>query len=361
MCKGDGTATSPVRRWLVKTSSAATMLALAALALLPGCQTQRVTKEARVFIEMLESSDVEKRRAAARSLQLRRTGPDLQEVLPALIRSLGDVDSEVRYYSLIAIKEQTGIDDFPGDVEEAWEYFKKNKKAMFSTTEVPPAERLRQTQAEIKNARGLQHMLMGEHFAAQNYFAEALGLDFDNPSYHNNLGLAYFNQGRLSDALGKFEDAMALDKTHAAAIMNAGRAYEKLGELEEGEKAQALHAKAEQFLRRAIRRDRKKTNWAARHVLARVYFKQNKLDEAIQTMKVAIEISPDRPELRATYAVVFYGAEMYYSAWKQLVVVKKLGARPSPPFVEKVKERLKETGQAESLDLTVLDFPEDKK
>ena len=350
------------RHTLGKTASGL-FVALAALGVLAGCQLHKASRDARLLLDMLESPDVEKRRSALQALRLRQSKRDMGEVLPALIRRLDDPDSEVRFYALDAIRQQTGAEDFPDDPEEAWEYFKKHKDEMLQAEEDPPALQMRRAQAEIKNARGVRSMLVGEHRAAQNLFAEALALDFENPAIHNNLGLAYFNQEFYKVAVGKFEDALSLDRAYIPAVMNLGRSYAKLAEVTKGEESDEYLEKAQDKLEEVIRREprRKKTNWAARHALARVYFKKDMSEKAIETMEAAVRIMPNAPELRITLAIIYYGAEMYYGTWKQLVIIKRLGARPNDDFIQKVKEKLKETGKTKYIDLHEMDFPEDDK
>ncbi len=313
-----------------------------------------LSRDSQIYKEMLESADIEKRRSAARALQLRRGKRDLKVLLPIMIERLNDPDSEVRLYVHQALVAQTGKEDFPHKYEDALDYYRKNKADLFQETDTSPAERMRQVRAEMLNARGIQAMLMGSHITAQKFFADALALDFDNPAYHNNLGLAYFNQKGYKSALGKFKDALALNSSFDAARMNLGRCHFRLAQ-EDQERDNPHLTRAQEELSRVVKNDKKKRNWAARHEMARVYLQLGEIDKSSEVMISAVRILPNAPELRVTLAIIYYAGEQYYLSWKQLLAIKALGAKPNPDFVKKLKGKVRERGY-DNIDLNAFDY-----
>lgn len=75
-----------------------------------------------------------------------------------------------------------------------------------------------------------------KYVEAEKTLKKALDLKNDDPSLHNNLGLALRHQGRYKEAAASYEKAIALNPDYVEAINNLAVTYEKLGD-----KAKAKH------------------------------------------------------------------------------------------------------------------------
>jgi tetratricopeptide (TPR) repeat protein len=102
-----------------------------------------------------------------------------------------------------------------------------------------------------------------------------------NPRAHNNLGLAYVDQGRIYEALEEYEKALSFNPDYAEAHNNLGSLYGKRG-----------------FFNLAVRELtaalRIRPGYAEAHNnIGNVYYKQGRIDEAIEEYKEALRHKPD--------------------------------------------------------------------
>ncbi|HRZ87344.1 MAG TPA: tetratricopeptide repeat protein [bacterium] len=147
---------------------------------------------------------------------------------------------------------------------------------------------------------------------------DMIALDPDNPDLHNNIGIAYFQEGRLRDALASFERVIQLDPQYAEAYYNLGAVYGNIGRhddaiaqyenaialqsgqadtlnnlglalFQKGEDAAALNKFNE-----ALRLNPLLT--AARNNIALVHIKQGDFDAAIAELLDTIRAAPANPE-----------------------------------------------------------------
>ena len=66
------------------------------------------------------------------------------------------------------------------------------------------------------------YRLLGEkrYSEAETFFSLAAGINPANKFYHNNLAVAYMNQGKYSKAYSRLQIAIALDKSYVRALSN---------------------------------------------------------------------------------------------------------------------------------------------
>ena len=69
--------------------------------------------------------------------------------------------------------------------------------------------------------------------AGIRYFSQAISATPDQPTYHNNIGQAYKNDGQLADAVNSFRRAVELNPDYAEAHYNLGAAYHELDQPDE--------------------------------------------------------------------------------------------------------------------------------
>jgi tetratricopeptide (TPR) repeat protein len=145
--------------------------------------------------------------------------------------------------------------------------------------------------------KGNAHSLRAEPDEAISEYERAVEI---NPAFaeaHNNLGVAYVEQGRLDDAIVEFEEAVGkagLDDLNLAnAYYNLGLCYVKKGETDEAIKA----------LQEAVNlRD----NYAPAHYwLGCAYYAQDELDEAVEEYQQAIELEPDHADAHFNLGVTY--------------------------------------------------------
>jgi len=100
--------------------------------------------------------------------------------------------------------------------------------------------------ADIANNLGISDLLLGDAVLAEVAFREAIGLDSLDPMYHNNLGIALGRQSRYEEALRAFRSA----GSEQAAENNIARIYFLNGRIDDAitHYERALHAEGDQEL-----------------------------------------------------------------------------------------------------------------
>jgi len=113
---------------------------------------------------------------------------------------------------------------------------------------------------------------------------------------HNQLGVAYWTQGKLEQAIAQYQKAIQIDPNFAQAHYNLGNVYKNQGQLE-----QAIVE-----YQKVIQID---PNLAYAHYdLGVVYVKQGQLDQAIAEYQKTIQIDPN-----FAFAYPYYGLAAIYS------------------------------------------------
>jgi len=98
---------------------------------------------------------------------------------------------------------------------------------------------------------------------------------------HYNLGVNYYNQGRINLAIIEFKEAIRINQNYTDAHYNLGFTYQNQGKLDE----------ATTVYKEAIRIDPNKVD--VHNNLGIVYRQQGKFDEAIDSYKQVININPN--------------------------------------------------------------------
>lgn len=87
--------------------------------------------------------------------------------------------------------------------------------------------------ARQMNAVGMDHLAKGEHVEAERAFRDALKADITFGPAHNNLGKAYFHQGKLYLAAWEFQYAVKLMPSQPEPKNNLGMVFEAVGKLDD--------------------------------------------------------------------------------------------------------------------------------
>ncbi len=108
----------------------------------------------------------------------------------------------------------------------------------------------------------------------------------------------------------------------------------------------------------ALRLDKKKTDWAARWLKARILLgmalaavrepreglaaeRYEMYKRASSAIDEAIHIAPNVPEVRKTGALIYYGRELYFKSYKEVRKVYNLGYTMNEGFLKKLEAALK--------------------
>jgi tetratricopeptide (TPR) repeat protein len=131
------------------------------------------------------------------------------------------------------------------------------------------------------NNLGAEAMLRQDPATAFHYFREAITLDPDVADPWVNLGLLYARHERYQHAEGAYLRALDVEPTQRSALTNLANLYDALGNA----------ALAEQYSER-IRRYQQRNPYY-HFVVAQQAFEANRLEEAQQAMKRAIQLKRD--------------------------------------------------------------------
>ena len=147
------------------------------------------------------------------------------------------------------------------------------------------AVRLNPRSAMSRYNLGTALLVLGRRVEAVTRFSEAIHLQPDLAYAHNSLGFALRAQGRTEEAVEHYRRALAIEPRYAHAHNNLGVALQALGRMEE-----AIHSYAE-----ATRL--KPSDPVPRRNWAKVLAVQGHASEAIAHLRLAVESSPEWPEL----------------------------------------------------------------
>lgn len=310
-------------------------------------------KEIRHAVARLKSGDEEGRRAAVQTL-MRMSGREL-EVVPPLIEALDDKDAIVQKTAADALRSVLRKPNMP-ESRPAWEDLWRREKTKYEKRQnLDPQEQIKLAKAGLKNEEGYLEMKRGRFKKAEELFLEAVAADPTDPGYWNNLGKCNANQGRLPRAIGRYQRAIEEDPSFAPAHYNMGEAYLEISRLTGSNRTLAALGEAEA----AIKLDRRTRDWASRWLKARVLHHMavaelqsaKRIDlyrsagEAIEEGKKIIlrtaRTTTEEAEVRKTAALIAYGRELYYAAYKELVRVHQLGYEMDADFVARLDEALR--------------------
>jgi tetratricopeptide (TPR) repeat protein len=138
---------------------------------------------------------------------------------------------------------------------------------------------LDETHLDAHHKLGLIYMKREDFPKAELYFSKLVNLKKD-PVYFSNLGASLYRQNRLIEAAEAYENAITLDDKKAERLESLAQIYHELGD---GEKAL-------KYFELAARRKPKDSE--LKLILADYYEQSERYDEAITTLKKALDSDP---------------------------------------------------------------------
>jgi len=143
-----------------------------------------------------------------------------------------------------------------------------------STQNKKTAEKENPAQVEFDKAViSLNYNLFDE---AIRYLNKTIALDASNPQYYYTLGLAYFKKKDYPQAEQAFEQCLSLQPNHVLALNSLGVVYQEM----------KLIDKAEEQYTKAFSID---GNFDSACNLSRLYLEQDKLEPALNYVRVALQ------------------------------------------------------------------------
>ena len=100
---------------------------------------------------------------------------------------------------------------------------------------------LKEDDAPSQNELGLVYFNTGRIEKAKKRITNAVKLDPNNPIFLNNLGVIYFNMNEYEKAAQQFNSAITIDKEYKDCWFNLKDCYEKLGDERKKEKAVQMY------------------------------------------------------------------------------------------------------------------------
>jgi len=332
------------------------ILAAGAACALVGClfggQGGGQDREVGHAIASLKSRDEESRRAAVQTLM--RLSGNKTKIVPPLIEALDDPDAIVQTTAADALRSLLRQPNMPAS-RAAWEeLWRRERTKLAKQDNLDPQQQLKLAKANLKNEEGYLEMKRGRFKRAEELFLEAVAADPTDAGYWNNLGKCNANQGRLPRAIGRYQRAIEEDPSFAPAHYNLGEAYLEISRLTSSNRTLAALGEAEA----AVTLDRRKKDWAARWLKARVFHHMavteltsakridlyrnagEAIKEAVAIIIRTPRIAAEEAEVRKTAALIAYGRELYYAAYKELVRVDELGFEMDADFARRLEELL---------------------
>jgi tetratricopeptide (TPR) repeat protein len=140
-----------------------------------------------------------------------------------------------------------------------------------------------------------------EHFSTESLkaqFDQALDeyitaqyVNAERPEAHANLGVLHTRMQKIDLAQREFEQAIAIDPSFIPAYINLADLYRTRG----------LDGQGKHYLETAI--EKRPDAGSAHHALGLLYVRQNKLPEALSSLKMAMELEPQNTRYKYVYAV----------------------------------------------------------
>ena len=173
-------------------------------------------------------------------------------------------------------------------------------------------------QSDKYNTQGEEYYKKGDYEKAKDAFLSAIKSNPQNRYAYNNLGLTYIKLSDTSKAESAFKKANKLRPTFTAPLDNLAQMYISKKDF----------IKAEKYLNQSISKNKK--DYCAYYLLGVTYKKEGKYSEAIRTLNIASQISPEFALTYIQLADAYNRTKDYM--WSNSVIEKYLELSPSDDY-----------------------------
>lgn len=172
----------------------------------------------------------------------------------------------------------------------------------------------------MRKMLGMVRLRLGDASGAVSALYPALALHKDDPELLYLLGDALLQSGRYGEAFNLLEKSMSAQDESAAALTKLALSRMGLGESE----------LAVADLKKALELNSSRTNLQAGVILATVYIKRGKLDEAMEVTRTLLARAPDNPLMHNLQGMVYLAMKDPKQAGMSFEVAHKLDANYTP-------------------------------
>jgi tetratricopeptide (TPR) repeat protein len=178
----------------------------------------------------------------------------------------------------------------------------------------------------VHNNLGNAYYRQGRIDEALEEYRETLRLEPDYADAHNNLGIVYDKQGRTDEAIMEYRIALRLNPDYADAHNNLGKAYYIQGQIDEAvrEYKEALRLNPELA--------------EAHNNLGAIHYIQGRIDEAVREYKEAIRLVPGYADAHFNLGLAYKSKDLRSEAIKE--IERGLEIRPGDLKWRKILEGL---------------------
>ncbi len=194
-------------------------------------------------------------------------------------------------------------------------------------------EQVRRLRARSLYEQGLRSLADRQLSVGLSSLKEAVQLDPDNPIFHNALGVLLLDLRKPAEAEVEFQKAVGLDPNYAEAHHNLGLSFAEQGRYE-----QAIAA-----YRKALSLPVYPTPEVGYYNLGRAYAQVNKLREAEEALRTAIQLEPKLAAAHYQLGVVLTSTGRREEAKGAFRRARDLD--PASPFGQAAVEALKTLGE----------------
>ncbi|MFQ5901919.1 MAG: tetratricopeptide repeat protein, partial [Thermodesulfobacteriota bacterium] len=152
---------------------------------------------------------------------------------------------------------------------------------------------------------GLVYFDQGRIEEAITEYQAALSLSPNHANIHTALGAAYFKQRHIKDAIKELKIALKLDPNYADAHNNLGLIYFDQGQIGEAIREYKLALKLNPY------------NAGIHGNLGRAYFTQGRIEEAINEYLTVVRIKPDHADAHYNLGAIYQKKGMFKEAVRE--------------------------------------------
>ena len=179
----------------------------------------------------------------------------------------------------------------------------------------------------------------GNFVEAEKICKEVIKKDKNNSQFYYLLGLIYLKTGQIDESLNFFSKAIKLNSkvdylfAYAEALIKnnnlnyAIKTYKKIISIDQNNEPTLVNLShtyflienydlAEKFILQAIKKNNKNANYYKN--LGNIYKRQNRLEEALNNYKIAIDLDPQNYEIKKGIGLILL-TQKKYDVWLELL------------------------------------------